>query len=92
MFVARYFCSTCGASVLYFDGNRSFLGTFSAGLVDSPDGALAQSWLSWWTGIKGHPTPAIHCSEEGRERWGEVFDEFEQSWIQWGLETGQRLE
>lgn len=41
--IARYFCSTCGASMLYFDGSRDFIGTLAAGLVDSKQGALALS-------------------------------------------------
>lgn len=84
--IARYFCSTCGASVLRFDGNRDFIGTFAAGLVDSKEGALALNWLSWWTGIKGHPNPPIHCAEEGKLRWGSVFDDFMDGWVRWGEE------
>ncbi len=81
--IARYFCSTCGATVLYFDSERSFIGTWAVGLVDAEkEGVLAESWFNWWTGTEGHPNPPLHCKEDGEQRWGkEMMDEFEEGLV-----------
>ena len=89
--VARYFCSTCGASVMYFDESRDFIGTWAVGLVDSKEGTLTPSWLSWWTGRDGHPNPPIHCKDTGAKMWGEgIMDDFEIGLVEWGKKVGQR--
>lgn len=46
----RDFCHTCGASVFYYTEDRPGLTDVSVGVLRSPDGSLAKSWLSWWTG------------------------------------------
>ena len=88
--VSRYFCSTCGATVLYFDDNRDFIGTWAVGLADAKEGVLAQSWLNWWTGMDGHPNAPIHCMDAGRKRWGQVMDDFQDGVVAWGKEVGLR--
>ncbi|ORY26979.1 hypothetical protein BCR39DRAFT_539664 [Naematelia encephala] len=45
--VSRYFCKTCGASVIYHTAGSPNHIAFNAGLVDSVDGVLAQDWLDW---------------------------------------------
>ncbi|ORX39574.1 hypothetical protein BD324DRAFT_678693 [Kockovaella imperatae] len=89
--IARYFCSTCGATVLYFDADRDFIGAWAVGLIDSKEGSLAPSWLFWWTGRDGHPNPPIHCKETGDAFWGKgIMSDFESGWIEWGKKVGQR--
>lgn len=83
--IARYFCSTCGATVLYFDGNRSFIGTWAVGLVDAEEGVMAQTWLNWWTGMDGHPNPAIHCMDETMDQ--SMMRDFEEGLVDWGAKS-----
>ncbi|WWC72311.1 uncharacterized protein I206_106273 [Kwoniella pini CBS 10737] len=87
---ARYHCSTCGASILYFDSKRDFICTLPVGLNDSHNGVMNISWFSWWTGEEGHPIPPINAKDDGKKRWGKVIDEFEKGLIQWGRNIGQR--
>lgn len=45
--VLRYFCSRCYASVLYAVDDRENHVDVAIGLLDSPDGARAESFLLW---------------------------------------------
>ena len=47
--VRRYFCGGCGATVFWRSDERLELVDVSVGLLDSPEGARAESWLEWWT-------------------------------------------
>ncbi|KAK7756889.1 hypothetical protein SLS62_000905 [Diatrype stigma] len=48
--VLREFCPRCGATVFWHDRWRPDLIDVSAGLLDAPEGARAETWLDWWTG------------------------------------------
>ncbi len=45
--VQRYFCGRCSAQVFYAVDSRPDLVDIAVGLLDSPDGARAESVLSW---------------------------------------------
>ena len=47
--VTRYFCGTCGASTFFTSTDRPNLIDVAIGLLDSPEGARAESWLHWRT-------------------------------------------
>ncbi|KND90194.1 hypothetical protein TOPH_05073 [Tolypocladium ophioglossoides CBS 100239] len=49
--VQRYFCSRCSASVFYAVDSRPDMVDLAAGLLDSPDGARAESILVWALGL-----------------------------------------
>jgi hypothetical protein len=87
---ARYHCTTCGATVLYFASSRPWLGTWAAGLVDDPNGARAESWLSWWTGQEGHPVGAIHCYDEAHAHDASGAENLKAGLEAWGRQVGQR--
>ncbi|KAF5316318.1 hypothetical protein D9619_006838 [Psilocybe cf. subviscida] len=87
---ARYHCSTCGATVLYFDSSRPWLGTWAAGLVDDPKGVRAESWLSWWTGQEGHPMGAVHCYDEAHAHDARGAEGLKGGLEVWGRKVGQR--
>ncbi|OCF77472.1 hypothetical protein I204_01460 [Kwoniella mangroviensis CBS 8886] len=89
--ISRYHCSTCGASILYFDEKRDFIGTFAVGLNDSRYGALNSNWFSWWTGDDKITMPIINGRSDGDKRWGEeMMEEFEDGLKEWGRSIGQR--
>ncbi|ETS74025.1 hypothetical protein PFICI_13891 [Pestalotiopsis fici W106-1] len=46
--VVREFCGGCGATVFWHEDNGADVIDVSVGLLRSPDGARAESWLSWW--------------------------------------------
>ena len=46
----REFCPICGATVFWHDSERPDLIDVSVGLLRSPSGARAESFLEWWTG------------------------------------------
>jgi hypothetical protein len=50
--VERYFCSRCSATVFYASADRPQIVDIAIGLFDSPDGARAESMLSWAFGAK----------------------------------------
>ncbi len=85
--VSRYHCSTCGASVFYYSPERPFLITIPAGLADSEDGALAESWLRWWTGPE-EINPAIEQYEDAEKRDAEAAKRFKEGVIEWGKKKG----
>jgi hypothetical protein len=43
----RWFCSRCGANVLWTGSERPTLTDVSVGLLDAPSGARAEEWLQW---------------------------------------------
>ena len=90
--VARYHCSTCGASVLFYGAkSQGAYVDVAAGLIDHPSGVLALDWLDWWTGKENDETPSIEFVEEARERWGdELVGDFQRGLASWGNEIGQR--
>ena len=47
--VEREFCGRCGATIFWHDEERPGVVDLSVGLLRAPEGALAESWLSWWT-------------------------------------------
>lgn len=49
--VQRYFCSRCSASVFYAVNSRPNMVDVATGLLDAPDGARAESVLSWALGM-----------------------------------------
>jgi hypothetical protein len=67
--VQRYFCRTCAATVFYAVDDRPALVDVAIGLLDAPDGARAESFLSWdfggeasWVG-------------DAKDGWREVLNE-----------------
>jgi hypothetical protein len=45
--VQRYFCKVCSATVFYAVDDRPEIVDVAVGLLDAPDGARAESFLSW---------------------------------------------
>ncbi|KAJ4332095.1 hypothetical protein N0V87_008656 [Didymella glomerata] len=45
--VLRFFCRTCSATVFFAEDGRPELLDVSVGLLDAPDGARAEGFLSW---------------------------------------------
>ena len=53
--VQRYFCGTCSATVFYAVDDRPDIVDVAVGLLDSTDGARAESFLSWsWGQVSWH--------------------------------------
>ncbi len=46
----RYFCKRCSASVFYICDSRPEIADVAIGLLESPDGARAERYLSWTLG------------------------------------------
>ena len=47
--VRREFCGKCGATVFWHNTERPGVVDVSVGLLKAKEGALASSWLEWWT-------------------------------------------
>jgi len=45
--VSRFFCKTCSATVFYTVDERPSIADLAVGLLDAPDGARAECFLSW---------------------------------------------
>lgn len=74
--IGRYFCSTCGASVAYLDTSRVAGNVaFNFGLLDADEGSLAVGWVEW--------EGKVGFKEDGSERWGPIFKDFEQGLEDW---------
>lgn len=56
--VQRYFCSRCSASLFYAADDRPDMINVAVGVLDSPDGARAESLLEWGYGNVGWPEDA----------------------------------
>ncbi|WWC64919.1 uncharacterized protein I303_107533 [Kwoniella dejecticola CBS 10117] len=87
--VSRYHCSTCGASIMYYNAAKDFMASFAVGLNGSKNGVMNTSWISWWFGLEGVTEPMISAKEDGQRRWGGLMDEFEQGLLEWGKEIRQ---
>lgn len=61
--VQRYFCSHCSATIFYASDDRTFMVDIAVGVIEAPDGARAESWLSWAYG------GAISHLEENKGGW-----------------------
>lgn len=85
--VLRFFCSTCSATTFFGEDGRPELLDLAVGLLDAPDGARAESFLSWAFGEidfkqdadggwRAHHFDAI---ENGSEEW-RVAKGYAQNW------------
>ncbi|KAK4119202.1 hypothetical protein N657DRAFT_582188 [Parathielavia appendiculata] len=76
--VQRYFCGRCSASVFYTIDDRPDKVDIAVGLLDSPDGARAESVISWSCGretswrddmIGTWRVRMLHAVEKEAEQW-----------------------
>jgi hypothetical protein len=82
--VQRYFCSRCSASVFYAVDDRPEMVDLSVGLLDSPDGARAESRLTWALG------PPITWKKDAKGTWREGFvATLEENTEAWRVATGR---
>lgn len=58
--VKRYFCPTCGASVIWFSPSRPKLLDVASALIDAPSGVRAETLLEWWSGHVSSSEEALH--------------------------------
>ena len=80
--VLRFFCSTCSATVFFGEDERPELLDVSVGLLDAPDGARAEGFLSW---SFGH----IDFKEDANGGWrAEHFDRVEKEAERWRIARG----
>nr|POE47730.1 hypothetical protein CFP56_01061 [Quercus suber] len=57
--VYRDFCRVCGASVFWHCAERPDVIDISVGLLRAPEGAMASSWLEWWTNRVSYKEDAL---------------------------------
>ncbi|KAL2203609.1 hypothetical protein CC79DRAFT_1336298 [Sarocladium strictum] len=82
--VQRYFCSRCSASVFYAVDDRPDMVDLAVGLLDSPDGARAESRLAWALG------PPVTWKKEAKGQWREEFvAKLEGNTEAWRIRTGK---
>ena len=76
--VQRYFCSRCSASVFYAVHDRPDMVDLAIGLLDSPDGARAESRLAWCLGAP----PVWKGSIDGtwRQPFADLLTENAEAW------------
>ncbi|GAB1314795.1 hypothetical protein MFIFM68171_05005 [Madurella fahalii] len=76
--VQRYFCSRCSASVFYAVNDRPGFLDVAVGVLDSPDGARAESVISWAFGgdmvwrvdmVGSWRENLMHAVESESEQW-----------------------
>lgn len=80
--VLRFFCSTCSATVFFGEDERPELLDVSVGLLDAPDGARAEGFLSWSFG-------QIEFKEDAQGGWrARHFENVEQEAERWRIERG----
>lgn len=71
----RWFCSGCGAHVLYTTEERPTLVDVAVGLLDASSGARAEEWLQWDLTDRvsfkedAHNTPLVQELEKGLGDW-----------------------
>ncbi|KAJ6445664.1 exocyst complex component Sec10 [Purpureocillium lavendulum] len=75
--VQRYFCSRCSATVFYAVDDRPDMVDLAPGLLDAPDGARAESVLSWSLGTLG---AAEDIKGGWREELGESIKKNAEDW------------
>ncbi|KAK0386907.1 hypothetical protein NLU13_5220 [Sarocladium strictum] len=82
--VQRYFCSRCSASVFYAVDDRPQMVDLGIGLLDSPDGARAESRLAWALG------PPVTWKGDAAGTWREDFvGKLEENTEAWRVATGR---
>lgn len=94
--VLRFFCGTCSATVFFAEDNRPELLDVSVGLIDSPDGARAESFLSWSFGeidFKNNADGGWRAGhfdrvEEAAEKW-RIARDYPKNWRRLGGGTAQ---
>ncbi|KAF9694083.1 hypothetical protein EKO04_008031 [Ascochyta lentis] len=75
--VLRFFCSTCSATVFFAEDERPEIVDVAVGLLDSPDGARAEGFLSWSLGV-------VENGEDAKGGWRKgLFDRIEEETEQW---------
>ncbi|KAI0191993.1 Mss4-like protein [Xylaria flabelliformis] len=86
--VQRYFCSRCAACVFYASDDRPEMVDLAIGLLDSGDGARAESLLAWDYGDKvgwrqdvvgGWREGFVESIETAAERW-RIERDYPKSW------------
>jgi hypothetical protein len=81
--VHRYFCSVCSATVFYNCDDRSDMLDVAVGLLDAPDGARAEGFLSW---ALGGPAVWVNDTKGG---WREgLFKRVQEEAEDWRIERG----
>jgi hypothetical protein len=65
--VQRYFCSQCSALVFYTVDDRPDVIDIAVGLLHAPEGARAESVLTWHLGVK------TMSDKEAGDSWRDVF-------------------
>ena len=80
--VLRFFCSTCSATFFFAEDKRPDLLDVSVGLLDAPDGARAEGFLSWSLG-------KIDFKEDADGGWrAGLFERVEQACEKWRVARG----
>jgi hypothetical protein len=75
--VLRFFCSTCSATFFFAEDKRPDLLDVSVGLLDAPDGARAEGFLSWSLG-------KIDFKDDAHGGWrAGLFDRVEEECEKW---------
>ena len=59
-----HFCAKCGADVFRSADAMPYVKHVGVGLLDSPDGARAESWLKWKTGPLNHREDGLKRAEK----------------------------
>jgi hypothetical protein len=81
--VQRYFCGRCSASVFYAVDDRPDLVDVAVGLLDSPDGARADSVISWSFG-----GPMVWRQDMAKTWRGRMLHAVEKEVEEWRIERG----
>ncbi|UPX20679.1 uncharacterized protein EKO05_0010904 [Ascochyta rabiei] len=81
--VLRFFCSTCSATVFFAKDERPEFLDVAVGLLDAPDGARAEGFLSWSLGL-------VEYKEDAKGGWREgLFDRVEKETEKWRVARGK---
>lgn len=94
--VLRFFCGTCSATVFFAQDERPELLDVSVGLLDAPDGARAEGFLSWSFGEIDFKEDAdggwrarhFEGVEREAEKW-RIAREYPKNWRRLGGDTAQ---
>lgn len=80
--VLRFFCGTCSATVFFAEDSRPEFLDVAVGLLDAPDGARAEGFLSWSLGM-------VERGEDAKGGWRQgLFDRVEKEVEDWRLARG----